>query len=80
MTPWVRRVMPAVAAGTVGPMTITNAATNKAAGVVCVVVLPEGCSTRELDLLGRALSACGATWARAARVTVSGGQLAANVP
>ena len=80
MTPWVRRMSPAVAAGTVAPMTITNAAADKAAGVACVVVLPEGCSTRELDLLGRALSACGATWARAARVTVSSGQLAANVP
>jgi hypothetical protein len=80
MTPWVRRASPAVTAGTVAPMTITNAATDRVAGVACVVVLPEGCSTRELDLLGRALSACGATWARAARVTVSGGQLAANVP
>ena len=49
-------------------------------GPACVVVLPEGCSTRELDLLGRALNACGATLARAARVTVRGGQLAADVP
>ncbi len=45
-----------------------------------MVVLPEGCSTRELDLLGRAFSAFGAMLARAARVTVSGGHLAASVP
>jgi ABC-type lipoprotein export system ATPase subunit len=38
-------------------------------------VLPQGCNTRELDLVGRALNACGATFARAARVTVSEGQL-----
>ena len=80
MTPWVRRASPAVTVGTVEPMTTANAATDRAAGVACVVVLSEGCSTRELDLLGRALSACGTTWARAARVTVSGGQLAADVP
>jgi ABC-type lipoprotein export system ATPase subunit len=42
--------------------------------------LPQGCSTRELDLLGRALTACGAMLARAARVTVSAGQLTGDVP
>ena len=46
-----------------------------AAGSTCVVVLGEGSSTRELDLLNRALSACGAALARAARVTVNAGQL-----
>ena len=51
-----------------------------AAGVACVVVLPDGCTTRELDLLGRLLNACGATLARAARVRVVEGQLAADVP
>ena len=51
-----------------------------AANVACVVVLPQDCSTRELDLVGRALNACGAILARSARVTVSGGQLAAGVP
>jgi len=49
-------------------------------GVACVVVLPEGCSTRELDLLGRLLNACGTTLARAARVKVVGNQLTADVP
>ena len=42
-----------------------------------MVVLPESCATRELDLLGRLLNACGATLARAARVRVSSGQLSA---
>lgn len=73
VTPWVRRV-PADIAEPASP------ATDPDEGVACVVVLPEGCSTRELDLLGRALNACGATLARAARVTVRGGQLAAGVP
>ena len=39
------------------------------------MVLGAGSSTRELDLLGRALNACGAALARAPRVTVSAGQL-----
>ncbi|WP_168170279.1 hypothetical protein [Rhodanobacter sp. C03] len=73
VTPWVRRALPADHA------TMAEVA-DVAAGVACVVVLPEACSTRELDLLGRALSACGASLARAARVTVKGGQLAADVP
>ena len=45
-----------------------------------MVVLPEHCNVRELDLLGRALSAAGAWLARAARVRVQAGELAANVP
>ncbi len=72
VTPWVRRATPGSAVG--------MAAGDTAAGVACVVVLPAGCSTRELDLLGRALTACGALLARAARVSVSGGQLVAPVP
>jgi hypothetical protein len=78
MTPWVRRAVPGDAAGV--PGLAVDAASDIGAGVACVVVLPEGCSTRELDLLGRAFSAFGAMLARAARVTVSGGQLAASVP
>ncbi|WP_343124519.1 hypothetical protein [Rhodanobacter sp. C01] len=54
--------------------------TAEAAGTACIVVLPEGCGTRELDLLGRALVACGPALARAGRVMVCGGQLAADVP
>lgn len=78
VTPWVRRATPDLPAGVAESNPLMAADT--ASGAVCVVVLPEGCSTRELDLLGRALNACGATLARAARVTVSDGQLAADVP
>ena len=80
VTSWVRRAPPADTFVAVAPGQAADAVTDMAAGVACVVVLPEGCSTRELDLLGRAFSAFGAMLARAARVTVSGGQLAANVP
>jgi hypothetical protein len=55
-------------------------ASDAVAGVACVMVLPQGCSTRELDLVGRALNASGAMLARAARVTVSNGQLVGDVP
>jgi hypothetical protein len=77
VTPWVRRAASKLSADIVEP---DPSMTSTANGVACVVVLPEGCSTRELDLLGRALNACGAMLARAARVTVSGGQLAADLP
>lgn len=77
VTPWQRRTAPVAA---VGSGYAAAAVSEMAANVACVVVLPQDCSTRELDLLGRALNACGAALARAARVTVSGGQLAADVP
>lgn len=73
LTPWVRRVAPAAPVPALEPAP-------QGADAVCVVVLPEHCSTRELDLLGRALSAAGAWLARAARVRVQGGQLAADIP
>ena len=73
VTPWVRRASAATPAA-------TPIAPDLAAGVACVVVLPEGCSTRELDLLGRVLNACGATMARAARIRVVDGELAGEVP
>jgi len=76
VTPWQRRAAPA--AFTAGEPEYATA--DMAANVACVVVLPQDCSARELDLVGRALNACGAALARAARVTVSGGQLAAGVP
>ncbi|MEO9078013.1 MAG: hypothetical protein ABI268_01755 [Rhodanobacter sp.] len=73
LTPWVRRLPVAhVEAGSIVAPTSDL--------VACVVVLPDACSARELDLLGRALTACGAALARAARVTVSKGELAAGVP
>ncbi|MEO9077852.1 MAG: hypothetical protein ABI268_00940 [Rhodanobacter sp.] len=73
LTPWVRR-MAAVIPEPELQITATEA------GVACVVVLPEQCSARELDLLGRALSAGGAWLARAARVRVKAGELTADVP
>lgn len=78
VTPWVRRAMPRAVAETVAMESAEPVAAT--GNVACVVVLPEGCGTRELDLLGRALNACGATLARAARVTVRNGQIAANLP
>lgn len=77
VTPWVRRAAPQLQPGIVEPNPLMVDATT---GGACVVVLPAGCSTRELDLLGRALNACGAMLARAARVMVSGGQLAMDLP
>ncbi len=73
VTPWVRRV-PVGGALSVVALDAAAAVESTASGV-CVVVLEEGSSLRELDLLGRALSACGAALARAARITVIGGQL-----
>ncbi len=75
LTPWVRRQPgPPVASVAI------ESSSGAAAAVACVVVLPEACSARELDLLGRALNASGAMLARAARVTVKGGQLGPDVP
>lgn len=71
ITPWVRRMPPeAQAAGVVAePAPIPAMAGD------CVVVLPAGCSPRELDLVGRALMACSAVVARAPRIEVSEGRL-----
>ncbi|HEX5305864.1 MAG TPA: hypothetical protein VFW82_07260 [Dyella sp.] len=46
----------------------------------CVVLLPAGADARALDLLGRALTACGAEMARAGRIRVADGQLSEAVP
>ena len=76
VTPWVRRGMPAG----VDSVSAVSPAVGGAGPVACVVVLPQGCSTRELDLIGRALIGSGAALARAARLVVSDGQLPAEVP
>lgn len=80
MTPWVRRPTPGVALPASGENLPAGAPIDALAGVPCVIVLPDGCSTRELDLLGRLLNACGATLARAARVRVIAGQPINDVP
>ncbi|MEO7068591.1 MAG: hypothetical protein ABI114_16900 [Rhodanobacter sp.] len=76
VTPWVRRSAQDFAVVDAQAVAALNA------GPVlgdCVVVLPAGCSTRELDFLGRALNAYGTLLARAARVTLQHGELA-HVP
>jgi hypothetical protein len=77
VTPWVRRVAAQAAAST-DVMNSSHAIDQH--GVPCVVVLPRGCAPRELDLVGRALNACGTTLARAARVMVDAGKLDGDVP
>ena len=79
VTPWVRRAPPAAVAG-MAEQTAADMDATAGATVACVVVLPQGCSTRELDLIGRALSAAGAVLARAARITVRAGELPAAPP
>lgn len=74
VTPWVRRTALSDAASS------DALPSGPAVGVGCVVILPQACSTRELDLLGRAFSACGAELARAARLRVRDGQLGDDVP
>lgn len=63
---WQRRAV-AEAAPVTSPIQAIEAQPLPANAVV-VVVLPRGCAVRELDLLGRALSAFGAQLARAPRV------------
>ncbi|MGN6283278.1 hypothetical protein [Frateuria sp.] len=46
----------------------------------CVVLLPDGCGARELDLLGRALATYGPELARAGRIPVKDGRPATPVP
>ncbi|PXV52103.1 hypothetical protein SAMN04487785_12613 [Dyella jiangningensis] len=73
VTPWVRRAAVQELPATESP--VAEIPTPVASGD-CVVVLPAGCSPRELDLVGRALMACGPRVARAPRIEVANGQLA----
>lgn len=76
ITPWTRRApVGELMSGGEIESAAEQAAEFSTAGGACVVVLSDGSTTRELDLLGRALNACGVALARAARVTVSGGEL-----
>lgn len=72
VTPWVRRDVPPAAM--VDDVPMLEAVTSAFSGE-CVVVLPAGCSPRELDLVGRALMTAGAVVARAPRIQVIDGQL-----
>lgn len=75
IVPWMRRQAPASDA-----IAAMDASTLAPGMVPCVLVMPDGCSARELDLLGRALNACGPALARAARVIARDGQLVGDVP
>lgn len=77
ITPWVLRMPPADEPVPASEVAATQAASSKAA---CVVVLPAGADPRAMDLLGRALNACGAGLARAGRISVSEGRPSATVP
>jgi hypothetical protein len=77
VTPWVRRVSPALPGRSGGEAVEGPLAVGAPA---CVVVLPDGCAPRELDLIGRALATYGPGLARAGRITVREGRLAADVP
>lgn len=77
VTPWVRRVSPgSLDAACAEPVAASTGITP----VPCVVVLPDGCGARELDLLGRALAALGPGVARAGRILVRDGQPTAAIP
>lgn len=73
ITPWARRheASPPAAAAMTGDLPAVATGTGE-----CVVLLPAGCSPRELDLVGRALMSCGPALARAPRIEVSNGHLA----
>lgn len=75
VVPWRRREL--TAASVEQASSVETQPLPASAGVV--VVLPPGCSVRELDLLGRALSALGPQLARAPRVEASDGE-AMQVP
>lgn len=73
ITPWLRR-----AGGNQDALTVP--ATGPEPKPSCVVLLPDGCPPRELDLIGRALATCGAELARAGRILVRDGRPVAEVP
>lgn len=80
ITPWVMRER---ALAPPEPVVIDSGATSTRAARPsgrCVVLLPAGVDARALDLLGRALTACGAEIARAGRIRVTDGQLSDAVP
>jgi len=75
VTPWVRRAVAVPAEAWMEP-----AAVPVVVPASCVVLLPDGCAARELDLLGRALAAYGPELARAGRILVKDGRPGSAVP
>lgn len=76
VTPWRLRAAGAVS---VAEVEAANEVPFPVEGVHCIVILPSGCSQRELDLVGRALRALGPSTGRAARLEV-GSQGLGQVP
>ena len=72
VTPWVRRG--AQRPSTIDTQTVATPDAGRA-GEDCVVILPSGCSTRQLDFLRRALNAYGTLLAQVATVTLQDGEL-----
>ena len=80
ITPWVMRERaPALPEPVMADAAVTSSRAAQPSGR-CVVLLPAGADARALDLLGRALTACGAEIARAGRIRVTDGQLSDAVP
>lgn len=77
VTPWVRHT-PASGGGDLAAGSGLQALDTPP--IACVVVLPEGCSARAMDLLGRALAAYGPGLARAGRILVREGRPTAPIP
>lgn len=80
ITPWVMRARAEVAAQSfpVEPDAVPARAAQPSGR--CVVLLPADTDARALDLLGRALTACGAEIARAGRIRVADGKLSDVLP
>ncbi len=76
VTPWRLRAPAASAANEPAAMAFTAAVD----AVTCVVIVPAGCTGRELDLVGRALHGFGAAFARAARLEVRDGKIGGVPP
>ena len=75
VTPWVRRATTLPNESLVEPI-----AAPAVAPASCVVLLPDGCTARELDLLGRALATYGPELTRAGRILVRDGRPGSAVP
>ncbi|MGA0586872.1 hypothetical protein ACO2Q2_07050 [Dyella sp. KRB-257] len=80
ITPWVLRARTEAAAQSFAVERGAASARAARPSGRCVVLLPAGADARALDLLGRALTACGAEIARAGRIRVADGQLSDAVP
>ncbi|HET6430930.1 hypothetical protein [Dyella sp.] len=74
LTPWVRRARGASAGSSAAAVAEPSPSGR------CVVLIPAGADVRAMDLLGRALNACGAELARAGRISVADGAPGAPVP